>query len=453
LKESILLVDDELSYLELLKSILQQEGYTNVITESNPLNVSSILKSQKIDLILLDIYMPQMNGLQLLEQITPEYPNIPVIIVTAVDDKEIALEAIKFGAYEFIIKPPDTDRLLLTIRRAIGYKLLERERDVLRSEGLTAKTHENKFANIISDSETMHRVFNLAEIFAPTNETILIVGETGTGKDILAKKIHELSPRKSNPYIAVNLASISPAFFESELFGNVKGSFSDITEDKPGYFEAANGGTIFLDEISELPKELQGKLLRAIQYNEIFKSGSSNPIKLDIRIIAATNRDLAASVNKGNFRADLYYRLNRGHISLPPLRKRGNDVVLLSNYLIKIANTTYNKNILGLTREAIAQLRNYSFPGNVRELENIIFNSVVQSDDNQRLSAVEIPRANDSREIELQKSEVLISFEEAEKKHIINVMGALNNNVRKAATVLGVSERTLQRKLKKIRED
>lgn len=453
MKESILLVDDELSYLELLKSILQQEGYTNVITESNPLNVPAILNNQKIDLILLDIYMPQMNGLQLLEQITPEYPNIPVIIVTAVDDKEIALEAIKFGAYEFIIKPPDTDRLLLTIRRAIGYKLLERERDVLRSEGLTPKTHENRFANIISDSETMHRVFNLVEIFAPTNETILIVGETGTGKDLLAKKIHELSPRKSNPYVAVNLASISPAFFESELFGNVKGSFSDIADDKPGYFEAANGGTIFLDEIGELPKELQGKLLRAIQYNEIFKSGSSNPIKLDVRIIAATNRDLAASVNKGNFRADLYYRLNRGHISLPPLRKRGNDVVLLSNYLIKIANTTYNKNILGLTREAIAQLRNYPFPGNVRELENIIFNSVVQSDDNQRLSAVEIPRANDSREIELQKSEVLISFEEAEKKHIINVMGALNNNVRKAATVLGVSERTLQRKLKKIRED
>ncbi len=438
MKESILLVDDELSYLELLKSILQQEGYTNVVTESNPLNVPNILKSQKIDLILLDIYMPQMNGLQLLEQITPEYPNIPVII---------------FGAYEFIIKPPDTDRLLLTIRRAIGYKLLERERDVLRSEGLTTKTHENKFENIISDSETMHRVFNLVEIFAPTNETILIVGETGTGKDLLAKKIHELSPRKSKPYIAVNLASISPAFFESELFGNVKGSFSDIIEDKPGYFEAANGGTIFLDEIGELPKELQGKLLRAIQYNEIFKSGSSNPIKLDIRIIAATNRDLAASVNKGNFRADLYYRLNRGHISLPPLRKRGNDVVLISNYLIKIANTTYNKNILGLTREAIAQLRNYPFPGNVRELENIIFNSVVQSDDNQRLSVVEIPKANDSREIELQKSEILISFEEAEKKHIINVMGALNNNVRKAATVLGVSERTLQRKLKKIRED
>ena len=453
MKESILLVDDELSYLELLKSILQQEGYTNVITESNPLNVPNLLRTQKIDLILLDIYMPQMNGLELLEQITPEYPNIPVIIVTAVDDKEIALEAIKFGAYEFIIKPPDTDRLLLTIRRAIGYKLLEKERDVLRSEGTVPKTDDNKFANIITDSDTMHRVFNLVEIFAPTNETILIVGETGTGKDLVARKVHDLSPRNSKPYVAVNLASISPSLFESELFGNIKGSYTGSTNDKQGYFESANGGTIFLDEIGELPKELQGKLLRAIQYNEIFKIGSSSPIKLDIRIIAATNRDLVDAVNKGIFRADLYYRLNRGHISLPPLRKRGNDVLLISNHLIKVANTTYNKNILGLTREAIAQLRNYPFPGNVRELENIIFNSVVQSDDNQRLSSVEIPKAIEGKENELQKSEFLVSLEEAEKKHIINVMGVLNNNVRKAAATLGVSERTLQRKLKKIREE
>ena len=453
MKETILLVDDELSYLELLKSILQQEGYTNVITESNPLNVPDLLRTQHIDLILLDIYMPQMNGLQLLEQITPEYPNIPVIIVTAVDDKEIALEAIKFGAYEFIIKPPDTDRLLLTIRRAIGYKLLERERDVLRAEGSVQKVDDNKFANIITDSDTMHRVFNLVEIFAPTNETILIVGETGTGKDLVAKKVHDLSPRKNKPYVAVNLASISPSLFESELFGTVKGSFTGSTNDKQGYFESANGGTIFLDEIGELPKELQGKLLRAIQYNEIFKIGSSSPIKLDIRIIAATNRDLADAVNKGSFRADLYYRLNRGHISLPPLRKRGNDVLQISNHLIKVANTTYNKNILGLTREAIAQLRNYPFPGNVRELENIIFNSVVQSDDNQRLNAVEIPKTVDGKETELQKSEILISLEEAEKKHIVNVMGFLNNNVRKASSILGVSERTLQRKLKKIREE
>ncbi|MCZ7610280.1 MAG: sigma-54 dependent transcriptional regulator [Ignavibacterium sp.] len=453
MKETILLVDDELAYLDLLKSILNQEGYSNVITESNPLNVKGLLKTQKIDLILLDIYMPQMSGLQLLEQITPEYPNIPVIVVTAVDDKDIALEAIKFGAYEFIIKPPDTDRLLLTIRRAIGYKLLERERDVLRGDAPVTTVDENKFYNIITDSDAMRKVFNLVEIFAPTNETILIVGETGTGKDLIAKKIHDLSPRKNKPYVAVNLASISHSLFESELFGNLKGSFTGSTNDKTGYFEAANGGSIFLDEIGELPKELQGKLLRAIQYNEIFKIGSSNPVKLDIRIIAATNRDLVDAVNKGNFRADLYYRLNRGHISLPPLRKRGNDVILLSNNLIKVANKTYNKNVLGLTREAIAQLRNYPFPGNVRELENIIFNSVVQSEDNQRLAMVEIPRVTEIVENELKKSEILVSLEEAEKKHIINVMGILNNNVRKAASILGVSERTLQRRLKKIRED
>ncbi len=453
MKEIILLVDDEVTYLDLLKSILENEGYRDVITESNPLNVPNILKTKKVDLILLDIYMPQMNGIQLLEKISPEYPNIPVIIVTAVDDKDIALEAIKFGAYEFIIKPPDTDRLLLTIRRAIGYKLLEKERDVLRADVTTNKTQEDHFKNIVTSSDTMYKVFNLVEIFAPTNETILIVGETGTGKDLIAKKIHDLSSRKNNPFVSINLASISQSLFESELFGHVKGSFTGANSDKVGYFEAANGGTIFLDEIGELPKELQGKLLRAIQYNEIFRIGTSQPIKLDIRIIAATNRELAEDVNKGNFRADLFYRLNRGHISLPPLRKRGNDVILLSNYLVKVANATYNKNIIGLSREAIAQLRHYFFPGNVRELENIIFNSVVQAVDNKRLDSVDIPLLSEQDEKKFIDSEIMISLEEAKKKHVINVMSVVNNNVRKAASVLGLSERTLQRKIKKIKDE
>lgn len=452
MNETILLVDDEVAYLYLLKSILEQEGYSNVITESNPLNVPHILKTQNIALILLDIYMPQMSGLQLLEQISPEYPGIPVIIVTAVDDKEIALEAIKFGAYEFIIKPPDTDRLLLTIQRAIGYKLLEKERDILREEAIASKSKQNEFKDIITASDTMYKVFNLAEIFAPTDETILIVGETGTGKDLFAKKIHDLSPRKNNPFVAVNLASISPTLFESELFGHVKGSFTGANNDKAGYFEAANGGTIFLDEIGEIPKELQGKLLRAIQYNEIFRIGTAQPIKLDIRIVAATNRDLADDVSKGKFRSDLYYRLNRGHISLPPLRKRGNDIILLSNYLVKVANKKYNKNITGLSREAIAQLRNYYFPGNIRELENIIFNSVVQAVDNKKLTNVDIPQLSELDEKKYIDSELMISLDTAESKHIINVMSIVNNNVRKAASVLGISERTLQRKLKIIKE-
>ena len=287
-KNPILIVDDEPSYLELMKEFLNQEGYTNIITESNPLNVIPLLDRTDIDLILLDIFMPEMNGLELLERIYSVYPNIPVVVITAVHEVQIALKAIKLGAYEFITKPPDTDRLLLTIRRAIDTKLLESERDSLRRSLLEHKPSRRIFADIITDSPLMHRVFEVVEIFAPTNETVLIAGETGTGKDMIARKIHDLSPRRDKPFVAVNLASISPSLFESELFGYKKGTFTGATEDKIGYFEAANGGTIFLDEVGELPIALQGKLLRTIQYNEIYRIGDSKPYQLDIRIISAT---------------------------------------------------------------------------------------------------------------------------------------------------------------------
>lgn len=452
MKNTILIVDDEVSYLELLKSILEQEGYENVIAESNPLNVENILESQDVDLILLDIYMPEMSGLELLERIYAKQPKIPVIIVTAVDDKNLAMKAVEFGAYEFIVKPPETDRLFLTIKRALNYKFLEKERDVLRENLLEVKTEpKQRYDEIIAASELMTKVFNLVEIFAPTDEIILITGETGTGKDLIAKKIHQLSYRKDRPFVAVNMASISGSLFESELFGHLKGSFTGAITDKQGYFEAANGGTIFLDEIGELPKEFQGKLLRVIQYNEIYRIGSSQPIKLDIRIIAATNKDLLDEVQKGNFRADLYYRLNRGFIYLPPLRKRGEDIILLANHFIKIVNQKYDKNILGLSRKAINQLRHYTFPGNVRELENIIFNSVMKNENGQKLESVDLPKAFLAKKEEESLTN-LISLEEMEKNHILYVMAQVDNNVTKAATILGMSERTLQRKIKKIKE-
>ncbi|WP_337866887.1 sigma-54 dependent transcriptional regulator [Ignavibacterium sp.] len=452
MKNTILIVDDEVSYLELLKSILIQEGYENVIAESNPLNVENILETRDVDLILLDIYMPEMSGLELLEKIYPKYPNIPVIIVTAVDDKNLAMKAVEFGAYEFIVKPPETDRLFLTIKRALNYKLLEKERDVLRDNLIEVKTEpKQRYEEIIAGSELMTKVFNLVEIFAPTDEIILITGETGTGKDLIAKKIHQLSYRRDKPFVAVNMASISGTLFESELFGHLKGSFTGAISDKQGYFEAANGGTIFLDEIGELPKELQGKLLRVIQYSEIYRIGSSQPIKLDIRIIAATNKDLLEEVQKGNFRADLYYRLNRGYIYLPPLRKRGEDIILLANHFIKIANQKYDKNIIGLSRKAINQLRHYTFPGNVRELENIIFNSVMKSEDNQKLESIDLPKDFLAKKAD-ESITNLISLEEMEKNHILYVMAQVDNNVTRAANILGMSERSLQRKLKKIKE-
>ena len=452
LGNSILIVDDEISYLDLMRGLLEQEGYKNVITEENPLKVISILEQKDIELILLDVYMPQKSGLDLLEEIYAQFPKIPVIIITAVNEVDVALKAVKLGAYEFIIKPPDTDRLFLTIKRALGKRLLETERDSLRRTLSDEKTEQKVFSDIITDSHHMFKVFELAEIFAPTSETVLISGETGTGKDLLARKIHDLSPRKNGPFIAVNLASISPSLFESELFGHKKGTFTGAGNDKMGYFEAAQKGTIFLDEIGELPLELQGKLLRTIQYNEIMRLGDPKPINLDIRIISATNRNLLEVVNMKEFRADLYYRLNRGFIHIPPLRKRGDDVLILADHFLETGNKIYNRNILGFSEEVVNDLRTYSFPGNVRELENIILNAVAKTSNSQYVDTIDLPAALHSDKQFSAETGKLTSLDDALEDHIMYVIKMMGNSVQKAAPILGLSERTLQRRLKIIRD-
>ena len=396
--------------------------------------------------------MPEMNGLDLLEKVYAEYPSIPVIVVTAVNEVQIALKAIKLGAYEFITKPPDTDRLLLTIRRALDIRLLESERDSLRRSLLEQKPSRRIFSDIITDSPEMYKVFELVEIFSPTNETVLISGETGTGKDLIARKMHDLSPRRDKRFVAVNLASISPTLFESELFGYKKGTFTGALEDKIGYFESANGGTIFLDEIGELPIALQGKLLRTIQYNEIYRVGDSKPNKLDIRIISASNKDLLGAVNNKEFRADLYYRLNRGFIHLPPLHKRGDDVVLLAEHFLEIGNRTYNKNIRGFSEAVLHSLKSYTFPGNVRELENIIINAVAKSVNEPYINSIDLPREYIKIPDNGNNKPRLVTLNTAAEEHILNVMRSVGDSVQRAAPLLGVSERTLQRRLKAIRE-
>ena len=445
---TILIVDDETSYLYLLKGLLEQEGYQEIITEQYPENVMQIIESGQIDLILLDVYMPVINGLELLEKINQTNPQIPVIMVTAVDEVDIALKAVKLGAYEYITKPPDIDRLFLTIKRALEQHILEMELDSHRSAVVKAPPARTYFSDIITSSPLMYKVFELIEIFAPTNEMILITGETGTGKDLVARKIHELSPRRLNPFIAVNLASISNSLFESELFGHERGSFTGAVAEKRGFFEEANGGTIFLDEIGELPKELQGKLLRTIQYNEIHRIGSAKPIKLDIRIIAATNRNLIDAVNNKEFRADLYYRLNRGLIQLPPMRDRSDDIVLLAEHFLKISNITYNKNVSGFSHEVLKILNSYKFPGNVRELENIIFNAVAKTKDSNIVSEINLQ----TKSLKLKSDNLqLLSIEDAIEEHIKSVLNYVGGSVQKAASLLGVSERTLQRRIQKIR--
>ncbi|MDX1372625.1 MAG: sigma 54-interacting transcriptional regulator, partial [Nitrososphaeraceae archaeon] len=339
-----------------------------------------------------------------------------------------------------------------TIKRALSKRLLEIERDSLRQALIHKKTERRDFADIITDSENMYKIFELIEIFAPTSETVLISGETGTGKDLVARKIHELSPRRKNPFVAVNLASISSSLFESELFGYKKGTFTGAAEDKAGYFESANGGTIFLDEIGELPMPLQGKLLRTIQYNEIYKIGDPQPIKLNIRIISATNKDLLEAVHKKEFRADLYYRLNRGFIHMPPLRERVTDVLLLAEHFLELGNRTYNRNVLGFSEDVIVQLKEYDFPGNVRELENIIINAVAKTNNEEYISSINLPKEYIAQTEKKSSAANLISLSDAEEQHILDVMKATGNSVQRAAPVLGVSERTLQRRLKAIRE-
>jgi transcriptional regulator with PAS, ATPase and Fis domain len=298
----------------------------------------------------------------------------------------------------------------------------------------------------------MYKVFELVEIFAPTNETVLISGETGTGKDLLAKKIHDLSPRRDKPFIAVNLASISTSLFESELFGHKKGTFTGAGEDKMGYFEAAKGGTIFLDEIGELPLELQGKLLRTIQYNEIMRIGDPKPINLDIRILSATNRNLLEAVNSKEFRADLYYRLNRGFIHIPPLRKRGDDILILADSFLEVGNKTYDRNVLGFSEAVVKDLRQYSFPGNVRELENIILNAVAKTSNSQYIDTIDLLASIHTAASDGQSTGRLTTLDDVVEQHVLFVMNAMGNSIQKAAPILGVSERTLQRRLKSIRE-
>lgn len=441
---SILIIDDEPVYLELLKALLIQEGYKEVLTEKNPLNVLPLLKSKKIDLIISDIYMPEMNGLELLEQITYNFPTIPVVMVTAIDDTAIALKAVKAGAYEFITKPPDTDRLFLTIKRALEQKMLTLERDTLRSNTISQTLNLAAFSDVIAESPNMLKVFELVEIFAATDETILLLGETGTGKDVIARKIHQLSSRRDKPFIAVNLASISASLFESELFGYERGAYTGAAKSGIGYFEAANGGTIFLDEIGELPKELQGKLLRVIQYGEISRLGSPKPINLDIRIVAATNKNLLKAVNENQYRADLFYRLNRGFIELPPLRNRGNDIKLLAEHFYIQACKVYNKELKGFSKNTMAGMLHYSFPGNIRELENIVMNAVAKTPAGEQITNIDI---TNEEAVSTPEPESSLTLDEAMEQYIIKVLARVNNSTTKAAAILGISERTLQRRL------
>ncbi len=371
----ILIVDDEESFRNVLTVILRKEGY-EVEGATNGEEGLQKLSGATFDHILCDIRMPQMDGLVFLQESKKTGIETPVIMMSAYGTLDTAIEAMKLGAYDYISKPFKPDEIILTLKKAEERERLRKENELLRR----AVQKEYSFENIVSKNEKMNRIFEVIRKVAPYKSTILITGESGTGKELVARAIHYNSDRSKQPFIPVNCGAIPENLLESELFGHVKGAFTDAIRTKKGLFEEADGGTIFLDEIGELPAPLQVKLLRVLQDGEIRRVGESKSLKIDVRIIAATVKELAREVHEGRFRDDLFYRLNVLHLAIPPLRERKEDIPLLVQHFIHKHNHHLNKQVKEADPKALEVLINYRWPGNVRELENMIERAVVLAD-------------------------------------------------------------------------
>ncbi len=371
----VLVVDDEKPFCDMLAALLRKEAYDVEVARSAP-EALQRLEETSFDIVLCDIQMPKMDGLAFLDEARERGVLRTTIMMSAYGDIDTAIEAMKRGAYDYISKPFNRDEIVLTLRKA-------QEREQLRKENLALKQRNQSkyaFGRMIARSKPMMELFRVVQKVAPYKTTVLITGESGTGKELMARAIHDTSPRRSRRFVAVNCGAIPEQLLESELFGHVKGAFTDAHADKRGLFEEANGGTLFLDEIGELPTLLQVKLLRALQEEEVRRVGTNRPIKVDVRVIAATARDLHQEVKHGRFREDLFYRLNVLPIRIPPLRERQEDIPLLIDHFITETNRRLGTTVRGFTQEAMKALMEYHWPGNIRELENTVERAIVLAD-------------------------------------------------------------------------
>lgn len=445
---SILIVDDEKGQRDILNLILNKEGYS-VVDVPGVSDALAQLERREFDLIMTDLKMQGQSGLELLEKVLADNPQQCIIMMTAHGSVDSAVEAMRKGAFDYLEKPLERDNLVLTLRRAFERVGLLRENRVLQKRIESIKT----IPSMQGEHQKMKEVFRVVAKIASSTSTVLIVGESGTGKELIARAIHESSLRREKPFMAINCAAIPDTLIESELFGHEKGSFTGANVREIGIFEAANGGTVFLDEIGEMNVAMQAKLLRAIQEKEIRRVGGKVNIPLDVRILAATNRELEQEIRKGNFREDLFYRLNVIRINLPALRERGSDIKTLTEFFIKKFSQSSGIPIDGISRPALKILMNYSWPGNVRQLESVIERSVLMAESNY-IEPDDLPieitaHASLAGGIPIDLPPDGIDFESLERNLIIKAMERADWVIGKAAPLLKMSYKTLQYRLEK----
>jgi two-component system response regulator PilR (NtrC family) len=451
-KKSILVVDDEKSILEFLEIMLARAGYEVVAVDAAKKAIQQ-LEARAFDVMITDISMPEMNGIELLEKVKQLHGETAVIIMTAHGSTGSAVEAMRLGASDYLTKPFQVDEMKIAVESALKSRAMELENRRLRSE--LGKSFS--FENIVGNSPSMQAVFELVKRVSATKTNIMILGESGTGKEMVAQAIHRNGPDPAAPFVVINCAAIPEPLFESELFGHKKGAFTGAIQDKVGIFEQANGGTLFLDEVGDIPLAIQVKLLRAIQQKSFRPVGGSSDVKVDVRIICATNRDLEAMAANGSFREDLFYRLNVIQIRLPSLRERPGDIPMLAEYFLNKFSLVMGKPVRTISREALQMLAAYSFPGNVRELENIIERAVALETQSailpeslpQKLllspyeNKPSVPAAG---AFDLEKG-----VEEFERRHILRALEEAGGVKKKAAKLLGISFRSLRYRIEKYR--
>ncbi len=443
----ILIVDDDSGHLSMLSTLISGWGFEVSKAEDGAEAVEAVRKTP-FDAVLMDVRMAVMDGISALREIKEYNPAVPVLIMTAYSSVEAAVSAIKAGAYDYLTKPLDFDALKFTLERALDHTRLETENQALRQQ----LPDGFRSVNMIGKCKAMRELMEMIATVAPSEATVLVTGESGTGKEMIAKAIHLNSPRRDKPLVAVNCAALSETLLESELFGHEKGAFTGADKRREGRFMLANKGTLFLDEIGEIPQPIQAKLLRAIQEREIQRVGGDMPLPVDVRIIAATNRNLEDEVLAGRFREDLYYRLNVISIKAPPLRERREDIPELAKHFIEIYGKRNGKDLKGLSPKAMDMLLNHDWPGNVRELENAIERSVILARGGY-VTERELPMnlaENDGAGETVPATDLAgMSLEDMEKRAIAETLASTGGNKSEAARSLGITRATLHNKLKK----